>query len=182
MGEVLQSIWFLKVEYDKQKAYDWLSQHGYTTKRPLASRSSHWEYVIRPTTLFSPSSLRKKPVDGITFIYGRYRVGKKGLKTGIKTTGSIKESETPLTTTTSKSKPVSSPETQERNRDKWQNFFRNTIMPMMDSEGLSRKYIKRTRGADAPSGIAHWKSSRHSDTSSQCGEGLKKKAMGGFRV
>jgi len=171
MGEVLQSIWFLKVEYDKAKAYKWLSQHGHSDKRPLSSRGSHWEYVIRPTNLFAPNSLRKKPVDGITFIYGRYRVGQKGLKTGINVSKGIKEKGHPLIDAPRR---IKSPAEQEKQREAFQKFFRNTIIPIMGTEGLSGEHNRRKRDW-APSGIAH-------ETEAYYGDGIKKKGMGGFKV
>lgn len=155
MGEALQSIWFMKVEYDKQKAYHWLSTHGHLEKKPLISKGSHWEYTIRSPTLFAPNSMRKKPVDGITFIYGRYRLGQKGLKSSIKMSGKSHKEPMPS---------IKSPGDKEANSKKWQDFFRKTVMPLISSTGLDETTNNRLR-SDAPIGL-----------------GVKKNAMGGFRV
>lgn len=83
VAEVLQSIWFMKIEYDKDKVLKWLNSNHYTPSA-LKSAGSYWEYNVHPLQLFEKSTLRKQPVDGITFIYGKYRQKKSIFKTGIK--------------------------------------------------------------------------------------------------
>jgi len=83
VSEVLQSVWFMKVEYDKEKATKWLTSNHYPVTG-LKSAGSYWEYNVHPLQLFEKSTLRKQPVDGITFIYGKYRQKKGKFKKEVK--------------------------------------------------------------------------------------------------
>jgi len=80
MATALQSVNFMKIEYDKDKALRWLKGNHYPDLHKLQNKGSYWSYEVRPKSMFVSRTERFNTVGGIKFVYGSYRITPSGKK------------------------------------------------------------------------------------------------------